>query len=60
MLLGFFCFTERQKLAFVSEVETKKAIIRSAAAKRISFNEYEASPSGDHASIQTRNPSLLL
>ena len=37
-LLGFFCFLERQKLAFVSEVETKKAIIRSAAAERISFN----------------------
>ena len=32
-LLGFFSFLERQKLAFVSEVETKKAIIRSAAAE---------------------------
>jgi hypothetical protein len=31
-------FLERQKLAFVSEVETKKGIIRSSAAERISFN----------------------
>ena len=37
-----FLFLERQKLAFVSEVETKKAIIHSAAAERISFNYYEA------------------
>ena len=33
-----FLFLERQKQAFVSEVETKKAIIRSASAERISFN----------------------
>jgi hypothetical protein len=33
-LLGFFCFLERQKHAFVSKEKQKKSL----AAKRISFN----------------------
>jgi hypothetical protein len=37
-LLGFFCFLERQKFAFVSEEKQKKASRRSAAAERLSFN----------------------